>query len=54
MTFDIPINFKIRADSEKEAELRLSQLLQGVMRSDGNDIGITDWEFFEFIPHEGT
>lgn len=49
MTFDIPINFKIEADSEKEAEDRIINLLKSVMKTDGNELGILDWEFFEFL-----
>ena len=52
MKFDIPLNFTVQADSEKEAEERIKVLMRSLMRTDGQDLGIVDWEFFEFIHTE--
>jgi len=52
MKFDIPVNFTIEADSEKEAEERLTSLLKSVMITDGQELGINKWEFMKFISND--
>lgn len=52
MLFDIPINIKVEATNEFKAEELVFDFLKKAMKEFGNEQGITDWQYFEFIAKE--
>lgn len=47
MIFDIPVNFEINADSEKEAKQRLQKIFQYLMRVERRELGLENWEYIK-------
>lgn len=45
MIFNIPVNFEINADSEKEAKQRLQNTMQYLMRVERHELGLENWEY---------
>jgi hypothetical protein len=48
MKFDLPVNFKIEAKDEKDAEVQLNKLLRKAVRRYGLE-EVLDYEYFEFL-----
>lgn len=49
MIFDLPINIKIKANSEKEAEKFLEDFLTMAIKEFGTEQKLLSWEYFEFL-----
>lgn len=49
MIFDLPINIKIKANSEEEAEKFLEDFLTMAIKEFGTEQKLLSWEYFEFL-----
>lgn len=50
--FDIPINLKVYAKTEQEAEYKINVFMRDAIRFFDMDKDVFDYEFFEFIPED--
>lgn len=50
MLFDIPVNIKVIADNELEAEKYVKEVMQEINATENK---VEGWDFFDFIPSTG-
>lgn len=52
LTFDIPVNINISANSEEEAEQYITTYMQGLVAGAALERAINNWDFIEFVEGE--
>ena len=52
LTFDIPININITANSEEEAEAIAKRIFSNEMKKPALQRNINTWDFIEFVTEE--
>lgn len=52
LSFDIPINININAESEMQAEMLITELLKTMLEKPALERAVNNWEFIDFISED--